>query len=264
MAIIKLENHLLIHSPMEAVLSKMKDSSVDLVLTDAPYGIRKDSSWDDREHFIANINLWLWECLRVSKHAVIWFCASRMLPYIMNAIRGHEEYFYRMHTYEKPAGSQFGGSSNNNIWYSIEPVLIFSKDWERTKQYGKEMPFSYDQFSYRTVAKAKFDHQTSKPVPLIRKLAGHYSALGETILDPFAGSFSTAVASIDMGRRSISIEQSPIPDIPITDCTGDNPNHFYNGVERVKAHLSAPRLFVGADEDVDTEIIENTIEMEFK
>jgi adenine-specific DNA-methyltransferase len=260
---IKLENHLLIHSPMEMVLKKMKDSSVDLVLTDPPYGIRKDSSWDDREHFISNINIWLWECLRVSKHAVIWFGASRMLPYVMNAIRGHENYFQRLHTYEKPAGSQFGGSSNNNIWYSIEMIMVFSKDWEKTKQYGKSMPFSYDQFTYRTVPKASFDHQTSKPVPLIRKLAGHYSALGETILDPFAGSFSTAVACCDMGLRSISIEQSPLPNMPITDCTGENPNHYFNGVERVKKHLSAPRLFVGSDEDIEQPIIE-TIEMDFK
>lgn len=225
---------MLIHSEMENVLKKLKDNSIDAVITDPPYGVRAEE-WDDKDNFLANIDLWLNECIRVSKGTVIWFCASRMIPFIFKN-NGHN--FYRLHVWDKPEGTQFAGASNNNIWYSIEPILIFTKDLQKTKSYGKDMPFSYDTFQYRTIPHKEYDHPTSKPVSLMRKLIGHYTNVGETILDPFAGSFSTAIASIDMSRRCIAIEKDDI--------------HYKNGVERVKKHLSQPRMFVGVA-DIDTE-----------
>ncbi|MHB8362716.1 MAG: DNA-methyltransferase [Patescibacteria group bacterium] len=232
----------------------MADNSVDLVLTDAPFGVRKDEDWDDKQHFISNANYWLSECLRVSKHAVIWFCASRMIPYIMNGINGKEELLRRIHVYDKPPGTQFAGASNNNIWFSIEPILVFSKDWDKTKSYGKDMPMGYDTFNYRTVSFKTHNHPTSKPVGLIRKLIGYYSAPNEIILDPFGGSGTTAIAAIDMNRRSLLIEQSPLPDKPISD---DNPDHYGNAKRRIEKHLSEPKMFTDVVDDLSTEDTEN-------
>ena len=48
-------------------MKKIEDKSIDLVLTDPPYGVLKDFSWDNRDYFISSIKLWIKECLRVAK-----------------------------------------------------------------------------------------------------------------------------------------------------------------------------------------------------
>lgn len=49
-------------------------------------------------------------------------------------------------------------------------------------------------------------HPTEKPVPLLRELIESSSVMGETVVDPFAGSGSTLVAAQREGRRAVGIE----------------------------------------------------------
>ena len=49
-------------------------------------------------------------------------------------------------------------------------------------------------------------HPTEKPVPLLRELIESSSCFGEMVLDPFAGVGSTLVAAQLEGRRAIGIE----------------------------------------------------------
>jgi len=53
---------------------------------------------------------------------------------------------------------------------------------------------------------AKNPHPTAKPVRLLRQLIESSSCLGETVLDPFAGHGSTLVAAAKEDRRAIGIE----------------------------------------------------------
>lgn len=50
-------------------------------------------------------------------------------------------------------------------------------------------------------------HMTEKPIPLMTALIHDFTDPGETILDPFAGSGTTAVAAKRLGRRCILIEK---------------------------------------------------------
>ncbi len=50
-------------------------------------------------------------------------------------------------------------------------------------------------------------HSTGKPLPLLKELIGLFSDPGDTVLDPFAGSLSTAVAAKVMGRKAICVER---------------------------------------------------------
>jgi site-specific DNA-methyltransferase (adenine-specific) len=50
-------------------------------------------------------------------------------------------------------------------------------------------------------------HLTSKPVALIRDLLA-ITAAGGTVLDPFLGGGSTALAALETGRRCIGVELS--------------------------------------------------------
>ena len=49
-------------------------------------------------------------------------------------------------------------------------------------------------------------HPTQKPVQLLRQLIRGYSNPGQLVLDPFAGSFSTIVSAYKEKRRSIGVE----------------------------------------------------------
>lgn len=44
-------------------------------------------------------------------------------------------------------------------------------------------------------------HETEKPMPLMEWLVKTYSNPGELVIDPFAGSGTTAIACINTGRR---------------------------------------------------------------
>lgn len=53
------------------------------------------------------------------------------------------------------------------------------------------------------------DHPAPFPVEVARRLIRMFSFVGDTVLDPFAGTGSTAIAAIESGRNSISIDVVP-------------------------------------------------------
>lgn len=223
----RLGNCIIINDDMANIVKTMKSDSIDLVLTDPPYGVRSKEEWDNKDNFIKTVNFWLRECLRVSKHTVIWFCAGKMLPYILKAV--NEDLLHRLLVWNKPPGTQLAGASHNHIWYSIEPILIFSKDEKETVKFGELTEYIFGALDYRTVPFSEFEHPTSKPEGLVRDLILHYSNLNSLIFDPFAGSATTAVVALDTDRRVVTIEK---------DVT-----HYATGVKRIKEYLSQPKLF---------------------
>jgi len=181
------------------VTKGMPDKSVDLVLTDPPYGVRKKEDWDNRENFLKLIDVWLSECFRISK-TTIWFCAGKMLPYIL---KNKENVFHRLLIWNKPEGTQFAGAMHSNIWYSIEPILVFGEypKLDKKKKYG------YSSFTSPTVPKKLFGHPTTKPIRLIEDLVYFYSNKGDLVLDQFCGSGTTGVACKNLKRRYILIDK---------------------------------------------------------
>jgi site-specific DNA-methyltransferase (adenine-specific) len=53
------------------------------------------------------------------------------------------------------------------------------------------------------------DHPTTKPLALMLELVSLFTSPGDLILDPFAGSGTTGVAALRLGRRVILIEKDP-------------------------------------------------------
>lgn len=236
----------LFHTDMMNVIGQMKSNVPGLIIiTDPPFGVRKEEKWDDKELFKRMVKPWLMECLRVAEHTVIWFCACRMYPYIFRAI--DEDKFLREHHWKKPPGTQYNGASNNNIWYSDEPILVFTKDRNKTvRNFDRDIPYNYDDLTYDTIGKKTWGHPTTKPVGLMAQLILHYSLPTDTIFDPFGGSGSTVEAAIKLNRKYIYVEQSPLPDKPITDMNGDNPDHFGTALNRIK-NLNAQTTLFGVN-----------------
>lgn len=72
-------------------------------------------------------------------------------------------------------------------------------------------------------------HPTQKPLPLMMELVSLFSFPGETVCDPFAGSGTTGVACLALGRKFIGIEQDV--------------GHFDAAVRRLEVANEQPRLF---------------------
>jgi site-specific DNA-methyltransferase (adenine-specific) len=57
------------------------------------------------------------------------------------------------------------------------------------------------------VGKSEYDHPTVKPLEIMRKCVTNASKPGDIVIDPFAGSGSTGVAALSLGRLFIGIER---------------------------------------------------------
>lgn len=72
------------------------------------------------------------------------------------------------------------------------------------------------------------DHPTPKPLALMLDLVADFTDPGETILDPFAGSGTTGVAALRLGRKFIGVEKDP--------------KYFALAVERLRAEENGSTL----------------------
>jgi site-specific DNA-methyltransferase (adenine-specific) len=66
-----------------------------------------------------------------------------------------------------------------------------------------------DNWEYNCVQAYSGKHPCEKPVSLMTHIVGSATRHGQTVLDPFAGSGTTAVAAVQMGRNFIGIEREP-------------------------------------------------------
>ena len=216
------------------LMKDIPDGSVDLVLTDPPYGTTA-CKWDSVIPFEP-----MWEQLNriIKPNGAI--CLFGNEPFtsclICSNIKGFK---YRWDWNKKiPSGM---GYAKYRPMQQTEDILVFSKNGEKTKynpqftkrekpiksgdnsiqarvynnfkcmEDGKEYKKTYD---YKNpVTLIEFDkvrkgalHPTQKPVPLLEYFIRTYTNEGETVLDFTAGSGSTGVACVNTNRRFIGIE----------------------------------------------------------
>lgn len=74
----------------------------------------------------------------------------------------------------------------------------------------------------------KHEHETQKPLPLMKELVLLFTNFGDLILDPFCGSASTGLAALALGRRFIGIEREE--------------RYFDLSCRRISDALARPRL----------------------
>ena len=83
-----------------------------------------------------------------------------------------------------------------------EGVAIMHNPEERKRWNGK----GTHAFWSANVCRADRVHQTQKPVELVRQLVEDFTDPGELVWDPYAGSATTGVACLQLGRRFIGHE----------------------------------------------------------
>ena len=130
------------------------------------------------------------------------------------------------------------GKYGYNQW---TPLLCYGKDLEGfgnvngiTK--GDVLRFSGGSSEMVERKKLKDDgiHTCPKPLHMMKRVLQRHTMEGETVIDPFMGSGTTAIACVLMGRRFIGIEQDP--------------EYFQSAVERIRAATAQGDLFHGQND----------------
>lgn len=191
------------------VMKEMPDKSVDLVLTDPPYGMSYQSSWRTEKHDkIENDDSLDWfpdfikECYRVLKdnsHCYL-FCND----YSITDFRKQAEQagFNPKRTLVWVKNNHTSGDLYGDYGNKTEFIVFLEKG--RKHLNGKrECNVIYCDRDLTEL------HPTKKPEKLIGYLALKSSNESDIVFDPFSGSGTTAVACKDLKRNFIGIEKEP-------------------------------------------------------
>ena len=92
------------------------------------------------------------------------------------------------------------------LWTKLQRVLGFNLEYEKVAQTFNPQMGITDVWRDIDFYKEKRVHPTQKPLPLIKRLIQASSNEGDLVLDPFAGSGSTAISDIQLNRDYITIE----------------------------------------------------------
>lgn len=241
------------------VMRDIESGSVDMVLTDPPYGTT-GCKWDS----VIPLKP-MWEQLKriIKPNGAIVMTASQ--PFTTTLIASNMKMFKYCWVWEKNRGSNFGavrfqpmkehedvcvfvvgkikyypikearkGSGLDRVKYKITART-------KTENYANSLhnetilncgdlrfPSSIQKFNTAT-GKEKVKHPTQKPVALMEYLIKTYTNEGETVLDFTMGSGSTGVACKNLNRSFIGIEMDD--------------KYFEIAKERIEATEKEPSLF---------------------
>jgi len=194
-----------INDSWENIIPLVEDKSVDLVVTDPPYGMHFQSNRRKVKHkSIQNDNNldwlegWVIELKRVCKddaHLYI-FCSWHNVDIFKQKISVHFN-IKNILIWEKNNTGM--GDLEGDYAPKYEMILFCSNG-------SKKLNGGRDANIIKTPRTQNNLHPTEKPINLINYLVNKSSDKGDIILDTFAGSFSTANACKESKRNFICVE----------------------------------------------------------
>ena len=198
-------------------LKKIPDNSVDLVLTDPPYGINFIPQRENSKLRLGS------ECIenddKIGKEWVKWFMpickeAFRILKdkgvtYFFSGFNPYYYYYYfLMECGFEIKANLIWVKNNFGIGYHFrrqyEQILVgFKGEVETPKKAMSDVIFE------KKINGQDLLHSCQKPERLIHKLIKQYSKEDELVIDMFMGSGTTAVACKQLNRKFIGFEINP-------------------------------------------------------
>ena len=176
---------------------------VDLVLAAPPYDMVADGGGiGSRRKYLHDINGHIdcgFDFGLIDQFGDNWFCfcsLKQVVPIIAKAQKNN----WMLLTWNKTNPTPL---TNNNYLPDVEYIV---HSYSRGRLFGEYRDKS--RFIISPIIKNDFDHPTVKPIFVVSKLIKLGSLPGETVLDPFLGSGTTAVACEQLNRRWIGIEIS--------------------------------------------------------
>lgn len=185
------------------ILPLLEPNSVDLVLTDPPYnevnrpsGGLRNLDKGGADSLPANIDNLLPYLITVCKGSFYMFCGSEQVSliraYFVNAGLSMRHGFWEKANPSPMNGEYLYLSAFENVIFAKHKGAIFNGKCIKPK--------------WESPVPENIGHPTSKPLKIIKEMAAISSIDGHTILDPFLGSGTTAVAAKQLGRKCIGIE----------------------------------------------------------
>ncbi len=222
-------------------MSKIKESSINLILTDPPYNasnggvnlpdnktggayFKVNEEWDKFDKYSDYMDFtikWLKEADRIlsDKGTIMICCSHHNLGEILIALKELNYKPLNIITWRKP--NAMPNITKRMLTHSTEFIVWFAKkgqwtfNYEKMKKYnyGKQLRDVWDFPSCQGPERVKgyngrAAHPTQKPLKLFKRLIEMASKSGELILDPFIGSGTTAIASEELGRKWIGIDKN--------------------------------------------------------
>lgn len=215
-------------------MKEIPDGSVDLVLTDPPYGTTA-CKWDAVIPFEP-----MWEQVKrvLKKNGAAVFTASQ--PFTSALVMSNPKNFRYSLVWEKTTASGHLNAKKMPM-RAHEDILVFYSSLptynpQKTQGHKRKVAANVDRAQKlsecygsqsgvttydatdrypRSVIKTSTDkqkssmHPTQKPVALMEYLTRTYTNEGETVLDFAMGSGTTGVACVNTGRRFIGVERDP-------------------------------------------------------
>jgi len=185
----------------------MKENSVNMTLTDIPYGeVNRDSNGlrnldkEDADVMTFNLEEFLNEIYRVTKSTVIIFCGQHQLSEIkifFQSKQNNNQGTIRQLIWQKTNPSPMNGKY---IYLSgIENAIWFKKRGGTFNAHCKNTVFTYP------CGRSKV-HPTEKNHELLKELIFDNSKEGDTIFDPCMGSGSHGIVALENNRSFIGVE----------------------------------------------------------
>jgi site-specific DNA-methyltransferase (adenine-specific) len=218
--------------------SNIADHSVDLIFVDPPYNIGKKFSnfhdqWSSDAEYVKWAYQWIDECIRVLKPngTMYLMTSTQAMPYLDLYVRDKLKILSRIIWSYDSSGVQakkyFGSmyepilhcvKNSKSYCFNADEILVEAKTGAKRKliDYRGKTPKPYNtkkvpgnvwkfpRVRYRMDEYEK--HPSQKPKALLDRIIRASSNIGDTVLDPFAGTFTTAEVAKNLGRKTISIE----------------------------------------------------------
>lgn len=230
-----------VHGDMISICRNIPPESVDLLIFDPPYNLRKTfgvSIFDRRAdtEYQEQFREWLTAALPTLKRdATVYICAEWRTSALVHSVLTEHLCIRNRITWEREKGRAAQTNWKNtseDIWFCTKgETYRFYPDRVRTRrpviapyrdESGQPKDWKdHEDGAYRDTAPSNLwtditipfwsmpentDHPTQKPEKLIAKLVLASSDKGDVILDPFLGSGTTAVVAKKLERRWRGIE----------------------------------------------------------
>ena len=189
-------------------IKEIPENSVDLIITDPPYGINFTKGYksgstelvhgDDGFSVMVFVDELMREFKRILKPnaAIYIFTRFDVMPYWWLKIKNHFDAKNQIIWFKGGGGM---GDLKGNFSFNYESIMFATN--------GKHQIRGKRDGSVWQIGKCKQEyHETQKPVELIEKILLHSSDVGSVVFDPFMGSGTTGIACKNMNRSFIGIE----------------------------------------------------------
>lgn len=191
------------HASCADILPTLEANSVEMVLTDIPYGEVNRASSGLRELnkgaadvVTFDLRLAIREAVRVAKGSVYIFCGIEQVSEIRKQMV-EQGLSTRLVIWEKTNPSPMNG---DKLWLSGIECCVFGRKANATfNRHCKNTVFRFPSGQSKR-------HPTEKPVPLLEELITASTNEGDTVLDFTMGSGSTGEACLKHKRKFIGVE----------------------------------------------------------